>query len=93
MTQPLRIALVNDFEVIVRGLAEMLRPFADRVLIVELDVGSNPEYRVDIALFDSYGQPRGGVDRVRSLATDRGIGAVVAYTWSLAPDQSLVRAR
>lgn len=87
MTQPLRVALVNDFEVIVRGLAEMLRPFADRVLVVELDVGSNPEYRVDIALFDSYGQPRGGVDRVRSLATERGIGAVVAYTWSLAPGQ------
>ena len=86
-TDPLRVALVNDFEVIVRGLAEMFRPYGDRVLVVELDVGSNPEHRVDIALFDTYGQPRGGVDRVRSLAMDPRIGAVVAYTWSLAPGQ------
>jgi len=86
-TQPLRVALVNDFEVIVRGLAEMLRPFGDRVVVVELDVGNSPEHRVDIALFDTYGQPRGGVDRVRLLATEPGIGAVVAYTFSLAPGQ------
>jgi DNA-binding NarL/FixJ family response regulator len=85
--QPLRVALVNDFEVIVRGLGEMLRPFGDRVLVVEFDVGSNPAYRVDIALFDTYGQPRAGVERVRSMATDPRVGAVVAYTWSLAPGQ------
>lgn len=83
----LRVALVNDFEVIVRGLAGMLDPFRDRVLVVELDVGSNPEYRVDIALFDTYGHSRGGVDRVRSLATDPRVGAVVVYAWTLPSEQ------
>jgi len=87
VTQVLRVALVNDFELILRGLQAMLAPFSDRVLVVELDVGSNPEYRVDIALFDTYGHARGGVDRVRSLAMDPRIGAVVAYTWSLAPER------
>jgi NarL family two-component system response regulator LiaR len=87
MTQVLRVALVNDFELILRGLEALLGPFPDRVLVVELDVGGNPEHRVDIALFDTYGHARGGVDRVRSLAMDPGIGAVVAYTWSLAPER------
>ncbi|HEY5014296.1 MAG TPA: response regulator transcription factor [Acidimicrobiia bacterium] len=87
MTQVLRVALVNDFDVIVRGLAGMLDPFRDRVLVVELDVGSNPEYRVDIALFDTYGHSRGGVDRVRSLATDPRVGAVVVYAWTLPSEQ------
>lgn len=85
--QVLRVALVNDFELILRGLEALLGPFRDRVLVVELDVGGNPENRVDIALFDTYGHPRGGVDRVRSLATDPRIGAVVAYAWSLAPER------
>lgn len=81
------MALVNDFELILRGLAGMLDPLRDRLLIVELDVGTNPEYRVDIALFDTYGHARGGIDRVRSLATDPRVGAVVVYTWSLPPGQ------
>ncbi len=83
MTQVLRVAVVNDFEVIVRGLAGMLGPFRNRVRVVEVDVESNPAYRVDIGLFDTYGHLRGGVDRVRSLATDDRIGAVVVYAWSL----------
>jgi DNA-binding NarL/FixJ family response regulator len=87
VTQVLRVALVNDFELILRGLEAMLGPFRDRVLVVELDVGNNPECRVDIALFDTYGHARGGVDRVRSLAMNPRIGAVVAYTWSLAPER------
>jgi len=81
------VAVVNDFEVIVQGVASMLAPFRDRVLVVEVDVHSNPEYRVDIALFDTYGHPRGGVDRVQSLATDPRVGSVVVYAWSLPPGQ------
>ena len=83
MTELLRVALVNDFEVIVRGIAGILEPFRDQVRVTELDVGNNPEHRVDVALFDTYGHARGGVDRVRSLATDPRVGAVAAYTWGL----------
>jgi DNA-binding NarL/FixJ family response regulator len=85
VTDALRVAVVNDFDVIVRGVAAMLGPYRDRVLVVELDVRNNPEHRVDIALFDTYGQARGGLDRMRSLATDPHVGAVAAYTWALPP--------
>jgi DNA-binding NarL/FixJ family response regulator len=81
------VALVNDFDLIVRGLAAMLDPFRDELRIVELDVGRNPDCQVDIALFDTYGHARGGVDRVRSLVTDPRVGAVVVYAWTLPPGQ------
>ena len=87
MTQVLRIAVVNDFELIVQRLGAMLAPFGDRVVVIELDVGRNPEHHVDIVLFDTYGHARGGVDRIRSLATDPHVGSVVAYTWALPSGQ------
>ena len=39
---PLRIALVNDFELVLRGLEGMLRPFSDRLVVIELDTEANP---------------------------------------------------
>ena len=78
---------MNDFELVVRGLEAMLGQFSDQVHVTELDVGSNPDRQVDIALFDTYGHGRGGVDRVHSLADDPRVGAVVAYTWALPPGQ------
>ena len=84
---PITVALVNDFELVLRGTEGMLGQFPDRLVVAELDIGSNPDHRVDVALFDTYGHARGGVDRVRSLATDPRVGAVVVYTWRLPPGQ------
>ncbi len=84
---PIRVALVNDFELVLRGLEGMLRPFSDQLTVTELDTAANPEHAVDIALFDTYGHAWGGVDRVHSLAIDPRVGAVVVYTWQLPPGQ------
>jgi DNA-binding NarL/FixJ family response regulator len=81
------IALVNDYELVLRGVAEILRPFRDQIDIVELDVDQNPDYRVDVALFDPYGHARLGLDRVASLARDSNVGAVAIYTWTLTAEQ------
>ena len=81
------MALVNDYELVVRGIAEMLRPFRDRIDVVESDVDHNPEARVDIALFDPYGNTRLGLDRVASLTQDSNVAKVAVYTWNLRADQ------
>jgi NarL family two-component system response regulator LiaR len=81
------IALVNDYELVVRGVAAMLRPFRERIDVVELDVAHNPESRVDLALFDPYGNARLGLDRVSSLARDSNVGRVAIYTWTLTGEQ------
>ena len=68
-------------------MEEMLRPFHDQIDVVELDVAQNPDFRVDVALFDPYGNPRLGLGRVSSLAHDPNVGRVALYVWTLNADQ------
>lgn len=82
-----RVALVNDYEIVLRGLEAMLRPYSDRIEVVELDIERNPDAVVDVALFDTYGHPRLGLDRVASLANDPHVGAVAVYTWSFTAER------
>jgi two-component system, NarL family, response regulator LiaR len=51
------VAIGNDYELIVAGVSAMLAPHRNRVGVVELDVHQDPERAVDVALFDTYGQP------------------------------------
>jgi DNA-binding NarL/FixJ family response regulator len=83
----LRLALVNDYELILRGLQGLLEPFADRFEVVELDVSRQPVQPVDVALFDPYGHAHLGLDAVTALARNPSVGAVVVYTWQLMPGQ------
>jgi DNA-binding NarL/FixJ family response regulator len=80
----LRVAIVNDYEVVVAGIQAMLSPYSHHVSVVELDVQQDPGQPVDVALFDTYGQPGLGLGRVQSLARSRQVGAVVVYTWNMA---------
>ncbi len=35
---PITVALVDDYDVVVKGVANMLDPYRDRVVIAELDL-------------------------------------------------------
>ena len=78
----IRLAIVNDYEVVVHGLASMLRSYHDRVEVVEADVNAHPESAVDIALFDTFAQSYRDRERIARLVSDPKIGKVVVYTWS-----------
>ena len=82
---PLRVTLVNDYEIIVQGLQRMLEPFSDRIEIVEIEVGGLPSLPTDIALFDTFGGRRYSLSRVQAMARDLAIGKVVLYTWDAPP--------
>jgi two-component system, NarL family, response regulator LiaR len=81
------VAVVNDYELVVQGVASMLRAFRDRIEVVELDVCENPNREVDVALFDAYGHGQLGLDRVASLARDHNVGAVVVYAGQSTSEQ------
>lgn len=85
-TPPIRISIVNDYEVIVRGLASMLAPFGDRVTVVETEAGGLPDLPADIALFDTFAGRRRSLSRVDELADDGALSKVVLYTWDLPGD-------
>lgn len=77
----LRVALVNDYEIIVRGLDAMLAPFGDRIQIVEHDVGGLPTKRADLALFDTFAGRRDAIARARAMVDEGKVDHVVLYTW------------
>lgn len=86
---PIRVAIVNDYELVVQGLAAMLAPFANRVAVVELEgTGGVPDCVADIALFDTFAGRRHALARLDAMAKDRDIGKVVLYTWDLPPEFS-----
>jgi DNA-binding NarL/FixJ family response regulator len=86
-TSPVRVVLVNDYELVVAGIRSMLEPYADRVCVVDTVVGSAElDQSADIALYDTFGRPDLGLDRIRALIAQPGAGHVVIYTSSLPPD-------
>jgi DNA-binding NarL/FixJ family response regulator len=82
MDASIRVALVNDFELVLEGLRALLRPYAPGIRVVELDVDTTPERTVDVTLFDTYGEAGALRERVRELASDAGNGAVVVFSFS-----------
>src|ERR1051325_8492206 len=81
VAQPVRLALMNDYEVIVAGLQSMLAPYADRVRVVELDSLLPVHSAIDVLLYDAFGRERvtGPVEQTIK-ETD---AKVVIYTWHL----------
>jgi DNA-binding NarL/FixJ family response regulator len=53
-TEPITLTLVNDYQIVVEGLARMLEPFSDRVRVVGLAADEPSRVRVDIALYDTF---------------------------------------
>jgi NarL family two-component system response regulator LiaR len=66
--RPIRVALTNDFELVVAGLAHMLQGFDDRIAVLDPAVhGDTVDRQVDVALFDTFGHVGDGMDeRARS---------------------------
>lgn len=79
--RPLRVAVVNDYEIVVNGVARMLAEHPDRAHVVELDNRLPVVSDVDVVLFDAFAfVPDAGVDLADLVNAD---GAKVAvYTWS-----------
>jgi DNA-binding NarL/FixJ family response regulator len=84
-TSPIRLAIVNDYEIVVAGVAAMLAPHQDRITVVELDSGLPVVSNVDVILYDTFGQVQGdGVD-LEDLVRDSG-AKVVIFSWNVQPD-------
>jgi two-component system, NarL family, response regulator LiaR len=82
MSETIRVALVNDFEIILEGLRALLRPYEPEIRVAELEVKGKPEHAVDVTLFDTYGETDKVGQRVRDLASDGASGAIIVFTFS-----------
>lgn len=77
----LTVTLVNDYEIILRGLHSMLEPFADRIRVVGHEIGGTPQQRADIALFDTFAGRRDALSRASTMIKEGHVDHVVLYTW------------
>ena len=83
---PIRVALVDDYDVVLLGLAQMLDQYRDRVIIAEIDTNEPLKDIVDIVLYDSFAQPESDHDEISVLVENPRARRVVLYTWNFHPD-------
>jgi DNA-binding NarL/FixJ family response regulator len=83
-----KVAVANDYELVIAGLEAMLRPYAERVQVAaSLLVGEDLAAPVDIVLYDTFGRPDDGVIAIKQLLATDGVGKVAVYTGSPRPAQ------
>lgn len=83
-SRPLRIAVVNDYELVVLGVASALSAYADRVEVVELDSQVPLLSSVDVLLYDTFGQVQGDVMDLPELGAESS-NRVVVFSWNTDP--------
>ena len=86
LDRPVRVALLNDYDLVVDGLAGMLAPFED-IEVVQKAVGEMElDEPVDVALFDTYGRHSVPWDDLRALVASEGARHVALFTFTLGPE-------
>src|SRR6478736_27196 len=84
--RPITVALVDDYDVVLMGVANMLERYRDRVVVAELDATMAVDDVVDIVLYDSFAQPESDHDEIGVLVANPRARRVVVYTWNFHPD-------
>jgi NarL family two-component system response regulator LiaR len=82
--RPLRVALMDDYAVVLAGLRALLEPYRERVHVVELDSQVQVESDIDVLLYDGFSRER-VVGPVRDVVAST-TAPVVLFTWHLGPE-------
>jgi NarL family two-component system response regulator LiaR len=80
---PLRLAIVDDYAVVIAGVASFLA--AERIDVVETGASMPVLSDVDIVLYDTFAQIRGEGFDLEDFVRDSG-AKVVIYSWNLRPE-------
>ncbi|MEO7753729.1 MAG: response regulator transcription factor [Terracoccus sp.] len=84
--RPVRVALVDDYEIVVRGLARMFDSYTDRIDLVELDAHVPISQPVDIALYDTFAQDQADRADFTELLSGGKAAKLVVYSWNVQPE-------
>ena len=89
--RPVRVALSNDYEIVLLGLAQMLARHPDQVQVVDLTTSASMRHEPDVILFDTFGRLPGDDGKLRVIL-ERNRGKVVVYSWDDYPEEAALRA-
>ena len=82
-----RVAVVNDYEVVVAGLAAILEPFGDRIDLVDAFLIDEPiAGPVDIALYDTFGRQGLEAEQLGKLLSRPEVERVAIYSFNFDDD-------
>ncbi len=84
--RPLCVALVDDYDVVLIGLAHLFDQYEDRIVVAEIDANKPLVDDVDVVLYDSFAQAEADQDDIDVLVAHPGDHRVVVYTWNFHPD-------
>ena len=79
---PVRVCVVDDYDIVVAGTAALLAPHADLVRVVEATTQDGPDHRVDVALLDCFALPD-GASIIAELTGHANVGRVAVYAWDV----------
>ncbi len=93
--EPVRLAVVDDYEIVRAGIAALLGPYAERVRVVEVSAAELDQEDVDVVLYDTDTQTPGTRVSLEvllgrtSVGTERSPGRrpprVVVFSWNVDP--------
>ncbi len=83
---PITVALVDDYDVVLIGLAHMFDQYSDRIAVVEIDANEPVHDIVDIVLYDTFAQPEADQDDISVLVDHPRARKAVVYTWNFHPE-------
>jgi NarL family two-component system response regulator LiaR len=83
MRYPLRLAIVDDYAVVIAGVASFLAE--ERIDVVETGASLPVTSDVDVVLYDTFGQVQGQDLDLEDFVRDSD-AKVVIYSWNLRPD-------
>ena len=85
-SRPLTVALVDDYDVVLMGLAHMFDAYRDRIVVAEIDANRGLDDAIDLVMYDSFAQPESDHQEIGELVKNPRAGKVVVYTWNFHPD-------
>jgi DNA-binding NarL/FixJ family response regulator len=85
-TKPICIALVDDYDVVLIGLAHMFDRYRDRIVVAEIDANQALNDEIDIVMYDSFAQPESDQKEIEALIKNPRAQKVVVYTWNFQPE-------
>ena len=88
--RPIRVALSNDYELALLGLAQMLAQHPAEIQIVDLTTLSEVPHRADIVLYDTFGRLPDDDPKLRQVV-EQNDAKVVVYSWEEYPEEAARR--
>jgi NarL family two-component system response regulator LiaR len=79
-----RVALSNDYHVVLAGVAAMLEPYRESIEVVEMTSNRSMSQPVDLILYDTFGRLPGDDEKLERIVAEND-AKVVVYSWDSYP--------